>query len=544
LRNALTTLGYVNASPADPTLFDGDLDTAVRAYQRDKGLGASGVVDSVMWQLLSGESPAVATALPTDIDPTPAPAAVTPPAAGSSVPWLLIGAVGLAGAFYLRHRSRQGAGEVDGPGRPLRLAGVRRKRRFGADNEDDASTSEARPETPYERRRREYEERALKVLQRAVLPSRDVEGEVRAKVQDIRAAQADGELTPSQAAVEVARLQSLYARGGRGLPKGGSTYSTVRLTGGQRYVPGDKVTYTRVSTELKRMRAMTPDAGRVERKWTANEEEAWAEKDFERNVNAPQGQSTRVPASRALYIKNPTYRAEMQEEATRRAEAAKRKVTVVSERGAALFTAHPGGKQEKTVTGVTVRKGKKLGNLRDVTSERLIREVETAALRQNCPKAVRDLGKVRALVSDTATRDLYASAVETVRSRCSEELAEDAGERASIRHELPETGSPDRDTAAAARRAERDIALRQKKAKADRERKLRRGKASSTAVKEAAELTFLTTYGPPETRGAGRPRGRPTEKPTTRYVKKRRGELPEEVLTFPSGQTRRRRIRV
>jgi hypothetical protein len=334
---------------------------------------------------------------------------------------------------------------------------------------------------------------------------------------------------------------------------------------------------------------------------TDREDEVWLER-VDAGKAAPQA-TKRITVSSKRYHADRKYRESEQAEARRIADSEKREVRLVNERGLPLYTYQPnvrnfkgagrspvdieidraskadglvrfyrnpktrrdlrmhpdeGEKQAKRwerERDDAMKEAERLENsfkggaFKDITSERLIESVEADAIKRNCPKAVRNLFKVRPLALGPRAETKLDNAADAVKKNCSEDLdallefEAEAGEEAGgarltslTRASLPLPKKKDRG-ASATMHEERAHRHRKFTVKAIR-REIEKGNISK---EEGAELLKLAKdY--QRSQETGRQMVFDPPRHTARHLRKRKGEKDAEVLVYPSGKRHTRRV--
>lgn len=411
VRTTLHQHGYAeNASVADPALFDAWMTAAVMDAQRKRGLKVDGIVGPKTWAALTAQvQPTNLTTQPTETQPP------VQSAAASNMPMLLAGVGVLAiAAYYLSQRKSLAGYDGDG------------------DDENERDRIAART--------------SLKLRRMRAPPPRDpVAAEIAYRAEELKADLAEGRITRAELKEELARLEARYGRGGRGPTKGLPTYTTQKLTAGQRFLPGSvrkpgrrtMATTETISRELRRMSQRAPDAPGVTRQWSHDEEQLWQQKDREDAVRTgrvgPSGATARIPVSAKLYKESESYRDQAQDRARSQADREKRRVTIVDEGGRVLFDYLPPVHRY----GGLKKRARKLGDMGDALSEKMISAVKRDAMQGNCPKAVKQLPLMRGLIRTGREEALYDEAVNVVQRNCEAELAEEADVRSEIHRDMP-----------------------------------------------------------------------------------------------------------
>lgn len=477
LRAALEAVGLrPNYSVLKPSLFDSWVDAAVRTYQKARGLLIDGVVGPKTWAALLNR-PDLATGPGPEVEPanlTTGEGAQPSPSGSSFVP-LLLGAGAIAlGFIYFRSRRKSLDGIVDDaravrdeqpPDDVKRLLGKRAKDLPPTELALKEAWQKARAKRMAWAREVEadFTEQYQRELKRTGIDperqpgwAKDVAARVQramdteAKVYD-RGSGAPEDLTATEwrkmqqetilkrvsdeardaareaglpeaevkAAAHAATQRWLRKEGGKAAPGPGTYRQEVARGAGS----------IRTQTKLEK-RGVAVSPGTSLRLRTEEEDRKWLER-VESSKPAAQALK-KVYVTSKRYHTDRKYRESEQASARELAEKTRSQVQLVNERGVPLYNYLPNVRALKGFAGA---KRKKLGDFRDVTSERLIQNVITDSL-QNCPKAVRGLFKVRALVTDAKTAKLFARAQDAVQKRCTSDVGEEITEREAIRAEI------------------------------------------------------------------------------------------------------------
>lgn len=430
VRTALHAVGYTeNYSVTKPWVFDQWMHAAVCDVQKKAGLKVDGIVGPKTWAKLAPATvpmspPVVQPAQPGTGADVPAVLTHAEPVPTSTV-LMLAGGLAILGYYFYSKQGRAMAGfggkkEHDDSGDEYEDADV--------DDEPKGYMPEAVREqaTKNIRRDRQIREREHRDV---------VKGEIRRRLTDLKDQLDSGEITPSDYKIRAAQIEAAYVRGGRGKPGALPTYSTTKLTSGQRFIPGtirkpgrrSVATVETVSRELKRMAQRAPDAGRVERRMTTHEEEMWMQRDREAAArtgrSGPSGAPAKVSVSSKLYRGDERYREEAQDKAREKADREKRRVTIVDENGSTLYDYLP--------------PVHRYGDMGDALSEKMILDVKAEARDRNCPKAIRQLTRVQGLIRTAREERLFDETAKVVEMNCGKEWKAERESRAEIHRELP-----------------------------------------------------------------------------------------------------------
>lgn len=542
IRGALANAGFhPNYTVIDPNLFDAWVEAAVKAFQLSVGLKNDGIVGPNTWAALNGTSVQPAT--------TPGPSATadqpatshldtTTPGASAAAPSSSTGLIlfaGAAGALFLWWKYKKGG----------TLAGLP----FGGSDDDEIAEAKAALKKEREFRKRKTAERIAKItdaynievkrtgvnpirapghaqaLMNRVARAVDKEDEVgerltrwqedelakkidparRAEIlresdEDIKARTAD-ERAQARAEMRVVRGELV----GRSKKHASPMYRQEDTKVGRKLFPDNT----------------SPSPGLRHR--TQGEDEVWLDR-VESGRGAAQG-TKRIVVSSRRYHTDKAYRASEEADARRLAEEGKREVQLVNERGVALYKYHPNVRNFK--------------DFRDTTSEVLIAQVAEDAKKKNCPKAVRNLFRVRPLALDFRSEALLDAAAAAVAKNCADALNSDL----EFREEARDEAGNERATSATIREVRHEIGLtrnRKKKAatftKKSIEREIERG--NITAEDGEALLIMARDEDKRIKREADSIFDAPKTRATAKYIRKRKGEMEAHVHVSPGGRVR------
>lgn len=452
LRAALMAQGYQpTESVTDPNLFDSWVNAAVCAFQQRAGLTIDGTVGPVTWGALgvtAGTQPATqqaagaAVAMPTTT-PDPGklapglPNGITP--GGDSNSMLLLGIAGLVGFAWWYSKRKGGSFS----GRPFAGDGDADDEAADADDAKEIARAKRKAKEIQKRILKEYQielkrnevdpqrqpgwaNRIMRTVERSVMTDERLSkgGEVvdrdafNPSIAPLPNENRDEEQKAARAAF--LREQDALAKS-RTAEERAKVAADIRrmrpeLVGHKR--PSMTETYRKERATVGRKAQFAPVNPTVGlRNRTEAEVEKWATR-----VESARGavQRTRkIQVVSRRYHTDKTYRESEQDDARRIADETGSEVQLVNERGISLFKYQP-----------NVR------NFKDVTSERLIAEVAKDARKGNCPKAVRNLFRVRPLVNDKKTESLLNQAAKVVHTKCTAELNEDTESREEVREEI------------------------------------------------------------------------------------------------------------
>lgn len=536
IRGALGAAGFhPNYTVMDPNLFDSWVEAAVKAFQLANNLKPDGIVGPNTWAALNGTSVQPGTSPlqgagaadpSTQPDPGQLPTQVATPGApsGGNTMLFVLGGLGIA-FWWWKNRKKGGT-----------LAGLP----FG---EDDGDKDEARKER--ERRRRENNQRIDRITQAYEVELRRLQidpvrapGHAQALMN--RVARADDKADELEARLD-REIEDNFAK----------KYDPRRRAEILREMDADIAQRTDAERAQARadMRIMRPELKGRSKKGSEpmyrqqhtpvgrkmfpgntsptvglrNRERAEDDKWLERVESAkPAAQATqRIVVQSKRYHTDKKYREAEQEDARQKAEAGRREVQLINERGVVLFRFQPN-----------------IRNFKDAASERLIDEVANDAKKKNCPKAVRNLFRVRPLALDFRTEEKLDAAAEAVAKNCSEHLQEDL----EFREEAREEAGGERPITVTPREIKEGAAalVRSRKKKAPNftpkaiQREIEKGnisKEDGAALLQMArdhaktlELERESIFDPP--------RG------TSKMVRRRQGEKDAHVYVSPEGRKR------
>ena len=552
LRAGLANYGFKpNYAVMDPNLFDAWVDAAVKAFQLSVGLKNDGIVGPNTWAALYGQStqpqtqpqPPARTDQPnTSGDPGKFPTSIPggAPSTSSNMPLILGGLAAVVAILWWKskkggktlaglpfglggtdpeeeaerkadekrereHRRKQTAAriakiteaftveakrrEIDPIRAPGHAQALMNRVARAIDKEDEI---ESRYDTELERREAERIDPATRA---AVLRERDAD--IKALTQDERDAE--------KAAMRILRPELGHKRGTK---RPEPMYKKESTPVGRKLFPGN----TSPTTSLRNRERV--------------EDERWLER-----VEAvkPGAQSTKkIVVSARRYHTDKAYREGEQADARRLAEEGKREVQLVNERGVALFKFQP------NVRG---------GNFKDVTSTRLIEAVASDAKKGNCPKAVRNLFRVRPLALGPGDEKLLDKAAVAVKVNCTKELDEDIEQREEA-YEEAGGGTPRAPTVREAKQAnlfpQKKKGVRVLTVKAI-ERAL--AKKQITAD-DAADLIIRAADHDARVRAeADAEAAEFARRSTAKHIRRRKGELDAQIHVGPTGRTRTTRIK-
>ncbi len=496
LRAALANYGFhPNYTVMDPNLFDAWVDAAVKAFQLSVHLPNDGIVGPNTWAALYGQStqPATQVAPPAaanqpDTSPVPGkfPTTLAPSSSPpeSNTPMILGGIAVVLGFIWWRNRK---GGTT--------LAGLP----FGAGDDERA---EAKREREHRRRKsaarieRITEAFEIEVKRTGIDPERAPGHALALRNRVARAVDKEEEVL--ERATPGRKLKSKP-----GLP----TYREERTKVGRKLFPGN----TSPSTGLRNR-----DEG---------EDEAWLER-VESARGAAQG-TKRIQVSARRYHTDKAYRESEQADARRIADEGGREVQLVNERGTPLFRYQPNAR-----------------NFKDAASEQLIEAVADDAKKGNCPKAVKNLFRVRPLALDKTTERLLDSAAAAVAKNCADTLNSDLEMREEAREEAGGE-APHRATLREVRDVVGLVRSRRTKASAFTPKAIAREIEKGNISEEDGEA--LMQMARDEARGAKNAEMmvfvEPKTRGTARHTRKRRGELDAQVTVSPGGRTRTLRVK-
>ena len=457
LRAALMAQGYQpTESVTDPNLFDEWVNAAVCAFQQRAGLTIDGIVGPTTWSALgvtSGTQPATqqaagaAAAIPTT---TPDPGKLAPGLPGDITPsggsnsMLLLGIAGLVGFAWWYSKRKGGSFS----GRPFAGDGDADDEAADADDAKEIARAKRKAKEIQKRILKEYQielkrnevdpqrqpgwaNRIMRTVERSVMTDerldmreglkserRSERSDFDPSVAPIPGENRDAEQVEARAAW--LRQQDEIAKG-RTAEERAKVAADIRrmrpeLVGHKRNVSNPTYRQERATVGRKaQFSPVNPATGLRNR--TESEVEQWATR-VESARGAAQG-TKKIQVSSRRYHTDKAYRESEQDDARAKADATGAEVQLVNERGVALFKYRP-----------NVR------NFKDVTSERLIAEVARDAKKGNCPKAVRNLFRVRPLATDKKTEALLNQAAKVVHTKCTAELNEDTESREEVREEV------------------------------------------------------------------------------------------------------------
>ncbi|MFZ2152053.1 MAG: peptidoglycan-binding protein [Minisyncoccia bacterium] len=546
VRSALASYGFhPSYAVMDPNLFDAWVEAAVKAFQLGSGLVVDGIVGPKTWAALQGSPPAPATSPATGAAanqpgtvpnqgelPTTIPGLVPGGRSDAGQSTFLLLLLGVGGA-YLWWSNRKKGGQT--------LAGLP----FGeTDEEAKEVKAEARKERDRQRRQTaDRMERIIESYQRE-LKRHEIDPirapghaqALRARVEraDAKAEEVDARLTrwqedeeakkfdPARRA-EVLREQDadIKARTPEEIAQARADMRIMRRElGNKKGTKRPEATYREEKTAIGRKLFpgnTAPATGLRNRE--AQEDERWLER-----VEAGRGaaQSTkRIVVSSKRYHADGRYRASEQDDARKIANAEKREVQLVNERGVALFKFQP-----------NVR------NFKDVASEVLIEEVEKDAKAKNCPKAVRNLFRVRPLALDFTTEKMLDKAAAAVAKHCKEALDDDLEQREEAREEAGGE-APRRATIREAKDAGHEM-LRSRKQTAAvfTPEAIRMEIKKGNISKEDGESLLIMARDEAKRLQQERDSIYPVPLATAKLVRRRKGELDATIYTSPSGAKR------
>jgi peptidoglycan hydrolase-like protein with peptidoglycan-binding domain len=540
IRGALAGYGFKpNYTVVDPNLFDAWVEAAVRAFQLSVGLANDGIVGPNTWAALNGTSvqPSLnpsAGASPNQPDtvshpgelPTAIPGAG--PASGNTT---LLLAGGAAIALFFWWRSRKGGST---------LAGLP----FGAED-DEAKDARAEARKTREAHRRETAQRMERIiraydieLKRTEIDPVRAPGHAQALMNRVaraedKAEEADAKLLawqqdeigkkydPARRAEilreadadikERTKAEAAQARAEMRVVRG-------ELTGRAKKYPEKMYKQEHTPVGRKMFPARTSPTTSL-RERTRHEDELWLER-VDSARGAKQG-TKRIQVQTKRYHTDKAYREGEQDDARRIAEAEQREVQLVNERGVALFKFQP-------------RVGGKLG---DAASEELIEAVANDARKGNCPKAVRNLFRVRPLALDRTTEKLLDNAAAVVAKNCKEELDENLEQREEAREEA----GGERPTSAKLREVVHEVGLtRQRRTTAAVftpkaiQREIEKGNISKS---EGEALLIMARD---EAKRIEQERQAIFDPPrsSSKMIRRRKGELEAHIYTSPEGRKR------
>ncbi len=512
IRAALASYGFKpNYAVMDPNLYDAWVEAAVKAFQLSVGVKPDGIVGPITWNALSGQSPSpgtspasgAASASPsTSPSPGQLPTTVAVPAGPlESKGGMILLMLGL-GLGFVWWKNRKGGST---------LAGLP----FGDDDEKAAAKKER------EQRRRQNAARIAKItdayeieMKRLSIDPVKAPGHAQALMNRVAlAVDKEDELTTGtrhESIPFVARQEELKEKAAR---------SARGLVGGQQRIAKKNRTYKQESTKTGRSMFpgnTSPTTSLRER--TEGEDELWLER-VESGRAAPQA-SKRIVVSSKRYHTDKAYRASEEADARKIANAEKREVVLVNDRGVTLYKFHP-----------NVR------DFKDAASERLIEEVENDAKKKNCPKAVRNLFRVRPLALDLRSEQKLDKAAAAVAKNCSEALEVDLEQREEAREEA----GGERPTSATIREVRNEVGLtrdRKKTAAVFTKKAIEREIEKGNISEEDGEALLIMARD--EERRLQNERDAIFEPPrsTSKMVRKRKGEKDAHIFVSPEGRTR------